>query len=407
MMFDHEKLFGIALQMNEPLYVKQVEFNAEEGELHIYIDFRKGSRFKCPVCDRENLEVHDTHEKTWRHLNFFQYKAYLHFRTPRTICPEHNIRLINVPWSAGSGFTLLFEALIMQLSTCMPVSAIAKLVDENDTLLWRVIERYIEEAKQKADYSKIKSVGVDETASKRGHNYVTIFVDMDKAQVVHVTEGKDASTIESFKEMLNEKEINPKQISNYSADMSPAFRKGIEENFPWANLTYDKFHVIKLMNEALDAVRRGESKEQEALLKKTRYIWLYNPENLNESQSAKLAELKNMNLKTTRAYRIKLSLQDIYNNANDRDKAEIMLKFWYSWAIRSRLDPVRKFAKTVKEHWDGILNYFDSKLTNGILEGINSLVQTAKNRARGYRNTKNFISMIFLIAGKLNLNLAK
>ena len=161
------------------------------------------------------------------------------------------------------------------------------------------------------------------------------------------------------------------------------------------------------MNEALDAVRRGESKEQEVLLKKTRYIWLYNPENLNESQSAKLAELKNMNLKTARAYRIKLSLQDIYNNATNRDKAEVMLKFWYSWAIRSRIEPVRKFAKTVKEHWDGILNYFDSKLTNGILEGINSLVQTAKNRARGYRNTKNFISMIFLIAGKLDLNLAK
>ena len=229
---------------------------------------------------------------------------------------------------------------------------------------------------------------------------------MDKIQVVHVTEGKDAETVKSFKTMLKNREIPPTQIENICADMSPAFRSGIQENFPWANLTFDKFHVIKLMNEALDKVRRLEQKEQ-SVLKYSRYLWLYNPNNLNESQSEKLEGLNTMNLKTGRAYRIKLALQDVYNTATDKASAMPLLMRWYNWACRCRLAPVTAFAKSVRNNWAGILNYFDSKLTNGILEGINSIVQSARNRARGYRNVNTFITMIYLLGGKLKLEILR
>ena len=401
-MTKHTELFAAALQIAEPLYVQRIAFDQEQGELHIHIDFRRGAKFPCPKCEQAGLPVHDTEEKQWRHLNFFQYRAYIHFRTPRVRCSEHGVHQITVPWAGkGSGFTLLFEALVMELAAYMAVKEIATIVEEHDTRIWRIIQRYVQAGRAEADYSAIASVGVDETSSKKRHTYVTVFTDMQESRVVHVEPGKDAQTVHAFKQMLVERAIDPHQISHICADMSPAFRRGVAEAFPDAEITFDKFHVMKLMNEALDAVRKAEQKNQ-ALLKHSRYLWLYNPKRLNKKQTDSLESLKKLNLKTARAYRIKLSLQEVYQETN-KAAAEQLLKQWYSWAVRCRLEPVKEFAKTVKINWKGILNYFDSLLTNGILESINSLVQAARRRARGYRNVNNFITMIFLLSGKLNL----
>ena len=343
-------------------------------------------------------------EKCWRHLNFFQYKTYIHYRNPRSDCPNHGVHLVEAPWGAqGTGFTLLFDALIMQLAMSMPVVKIAELVDEHDTKIWRIIRRHVNLAHAVADYSDVHSIGVDETSCKKGHKYVTVFVDMDESKVIHVTEGKDSETINELKEELPYHNCNPTQIDTISADMSPAFKKGVKENFPWANVTFDKFHVIKLMNEALDKVRREEQKSN-PILKNTRYLWLYNPNKLSEEKLNTIESLKNLNIKTAKAYQIKLALQDIYENASNRIDAMNMLKKWYNWAIRCRLEPVKVFARTLKNNWSGVVNYFDSKVTNAVLEGINSIIQAARARAKGYRNIQNYITMIYLLAGKLTYN---
>lgn len=403
-LINHEALFAMALQIQEPLFVKSIEFDKNIGELHIYIDFRKGATFSCAVCGKEGMKVHDTIEKTWRHLNFFQYKAYIHCRTPRTNCPEDGVHLASTPWgSPGSGFTLLFEAFVLQLALCMPILQIAELVDEHDTRLWRIIQKYVHQAQATANYSDVHQVGVDETATKRGHNYVTIFVDMEQARVIHATEGKDATTIKDFKDLLPQHQAKPSQITDMCADMSPAFRKGIQEQFPWVRLTFDKFHVLKLVNEAVDQVRREEQRSVSAL-KSSRYLWLYNPENLSATKTKRLNSLTQMKLKTAKAYRMKLVLQDIYKTANGRIDAMGKLQKWHQWAVRCRLQPIKEFAKTIKNNWAGILNYFDSGLTNAILEGTNSIVQSARTRAKGYRNVNNFIAMIYLLAGKLTFD---
>ena len=401
-MIKHEQLFSEALQIREPFYIQRVVFDQQQGELHIHIDFHKGAKFSCPECEKPGLCVHDTEDKQWRHLNFFQYKAYLHFRHPRVRCDDHGVHRIKVPWAQrGSGFTLLFEALVMELAGCMPVKEIAKNVGEHDTRIWRIINRYVDAGRAEADYSSLESVGIDETSSKKRHTYVTMFTDMQESRVVHVEVGKDAQTVQSFKQMLQDRDIDPLQITQVCADMSPAFRRGVADAFPHADVTFDKFHVIKLINEALDEVRRAEQKEQ-VLLKRSRYLWLYNPKNLSTKQAAALHSLTKLNLKTVRAYRIKLALQEVYQAA-DKQTAEALLQKWYAWAIRSRLKPVKDVAQTIKTSWNGILNYFDSWLTNGVLESINGVVQAARRRARGYRNVKNFITMIFLLSGKLNL----
>jgi transposase len=185
--------------------------------------------------------------------------------------------------------------------------------------------------------------------------------------------------------------------------MSPAFISGIENTFPNASITFDKFHVMKIMNDAIDRVRR-EEQSHNAKLKSTRYVWLKNPENLTIKQNEAFRSLKDLRLKTLRAYNIKLALRDFWNYENPLS-AEDYLKRWYFWATHSRLNPVIDCAKTIKQHWNGINNYIKTKINNGILEGTNSLIQAAKDSARGFRSTKNFIITIYLRTGKLEFNL--
>jgi transposase len=398
-------LFQLALGLEPPWQVASCRFDPGKRRLDIEIDFSRGGTFACPSCGIEGCSAYDTERRTWRHLNFFQHEAYLTARVPRVSCKKCGIKTFEVPWArSGSGFTLLFEALIMLMAKAMPVKSIADIVKEHDTRLWRVLDHYVEASRQEADFSTVTVVGVDETSSKRGHNYVSLFVDLEAPRVLFVTEGKDSSTLERFKTDLEVHQGDPSHIQEICCDMSPAFIKGVEKHFPEAHLTFDKFHVLKILNEAVDEVRRQEQQIRPEL-KGTRYLWLKNPENLkaNQTEILETLALKKLNLKTSRAYHIRMNFQKFWNQPVHA--AEAFLKKWYFWATHSRLEPIKEAAYTMKRHWDGILRWFTSKINNGILEGINSLIQAAKARARGYRTTKNLITMIYLIGGKLQFHL--
>ena len=399
-------LFQLALALTPPWYVVSCEFDVAKHRLDIEINFPPGSLFTCPVCGTDGCSAHDTERHSWRHLNFFQHEAYLTARVPRVYCKGcGGIKTVEVPWArSGGGFTLLFEALIMIMAKAMPVKSIANILKEHDTRLWRVLNHYVHESRQEADFSAVTEVGVDETSSKRGHNYVTLFVDLKPPKVLFATEGKDASTLERFKADLQDHQGEASRIQEICCDMSPAFISGVEKHFPEAHLTFDKFHVLKVLNEAVDKVRRQEQQDRPEL-KSTRYLWLKNPENLKANQSATLQALqvKELNLKTSRAYHIRMNFQEFWNQP--LQTAESFLKHWYFWATHSRIEPIKEAAYTIKRHWNGILRWFTSRINNGILEGINSLVQAAKARARGYRTTRNLITMIYLIGGKLEFKL--
>jgi transposase len=342
---------------------------------------------------------------TWRHLNFFQHQAYLNARVPRVRCETCGVKKIAVPWARpDSGFTLLFEAMVMTMVSAMPVKAVARIVGEHDTKLWRVVHHYVAEARARADASSVTRVAIDETAARRGHNYISLFVDIDQARVLFATEGRDASTVAAFAQDLTAHRGEPQAIEEVCIDMSPAFIKGVADNLPEAAIPFDKFHAVKIINEAVDQVRRAEQKTQAALLRGTRYIWRRNPANLSERQKATLDSLPTHHLKTARAYQIRLAFQDLYEQPSTQT-ATAFLKKWYFWATHSRLEPMIEAAHTIKRHWDGILRWFDSKIANGLIEGINSLVQAAKAKARGYRTTRNLKAMVYLLAGKLDLRL--
>ena len=392
------------MNVEEPWYIKDIDFNAELKQLDIWIDFQKGSKFLCPKCSDENCSVYDTVEKVWRHLNFFEYKTYLHCRVPRVKCNDCGVHQIEVPWTRKqSGFTLLMDAIILTLAQSMPILKVAKMLDERDTKIWRVIIYYVKKSRAKEDFSRVSIVGIDETSFKKGHKYVTIVADIENSKVLYVCEGKDASTLTKFNEDLTNHGGEPTMIRSISCDMSPSFINGIKNEFPDSKIIFDKFHVMKMMNEAVDEVRKQEQLTVKEL-KNSKYLWLKNENNLSKEQSERFLSLKNQNLKTVRAYNIKSSLQEFWNSQN-RKEATQYLKKWYFWATHSRLTPITEAANTVKKHWEGIMNYFDSKITNGILEGINSIVQLQKRNARGFKNIYYFINMIYLKLGKLKFEL--
>ena len=398
-----KELFEVALGIEEPVYIDKIMFDGKAGELRIYMDFRRGGKFACSECGAEGMPVYDTVDKAWRHLNFWQYKTYIHMRTPRTKCPQCGERLWIPPWGREqSGFTALFEAFVMALAKEMPISQIGELVGEHDTRLWRIVRFHVARAHAKKDYSEVTEIGCDETSSRKGHQYVTVFADMVKSEVIFVTKGKDSGTIKAFAEELPRHHAQAEQIREVTIDMSPAFISGVGEQLPEASITFDKFHVIQALNKAQDEVRRMEQK-QNPLLTSSRYIWLKNPENLTVKQKEQLETLRYENLKTAKVYQMKLTFQDIYRTIREPQAAEAAIKKWLSWAVHSRLEPIKGFAKMVKNHFDGIMRYFTSRLTSGAMEGINSRIQEIKRRARGFRNIDNFISMIYLETAGLKL----
>ena len=276
-------LFELALNISEPWFIKNIDFDESKKRLDIFIDFKKGSSFEYEDTDKDvkgKFKAYDTTNKEWRHLNFFQYECYLHARTPRVKLPDGSVKQIKTPWEGKSnGFTLLFEALILQLLSNMTVLKVSKLINVSDDKLWRMLEKYIGFALNDRDLKDIKTIGIDETSNKRGHNYITLFVDLKEKKTIFITEGKDSNTIKDFKEDLEDHNGNIENIENVSCDMSPAFIKGVKENMPNAKITFDKFHIMKIINKAVDTVRRQEVK-LESILKDARYSVLKNRENL-------------------------------------------------------------------------------------------------------------------------------
>jgi transposase len=402
---DELGLFTAALGLSGPWRVMRTEFDPEATQLDLYLGCDRGTRFGCPAkdCAHGGCPVHDTVEKTWRHLDFFQHKALLHARLPRVRCPEHGVRQVSVPWARpGSGFTLLFEALVLSFAAAMPMAKVAAMTREHDTRIWRVVEHHVHAARDQLDCTSVRRVGMDETSAAKGQDYVSIFADLDAPRVVFATEGRSAETVERFAADLVDHGGDPEKVTDTSSDMSTAFISGIKAHLPNARMTFDRYHLAAKLSEAIDAVRRQEVATRPEL-KHTRWLWLKNHANLSAKQQGELHQLMrpSAQLATARARRWREDFQAFYDQ--DPSYAPEYLRRWCYGAKRSRLQPIKDFVALVEKHWDGIIAWHANHLSNGLLEGINSLVPAAKARARGYRSKTKMITIIYLIAAKLQL----
>ena len=300
------------------------------------------------------------------------------------------------------GLLCSFEALVLQLASHMPVNTVSKIVNVSNYRIWSMLERYVTIALNNNEYSELTAVGMDETSKRKGHDYITLFVDLHQKRTIFIAEGKGHETVAEFVNDLKTHEGQAENIKDISCDMSPAFIKGVKEYLPNAKITFDRFHIMKIINNAVDEVRRQESREHYGLLKGNRYIFLKNASNLTSKQRRIREELSmpKLNLKSIRALHIRENFQEIYKAETD-EHFELLLKKWYYGATHSRIGPIKNAAYTIRNHWNGVLQWKKSRIDNGLLEGLNSLIQAAKAKARGYRNVRNFKIIAFLVTGKL------
>jgi len=399
---DTNPLFTLALGLARPWQVIRTAFDAQQGRLDLGIDFERGHTFACPSCTESACPVHDTVEKTWQHLDFFQHKAVLTARVPRISCPGCGVRQVAVPWARpGSGFTLLFEAYALELVRHMPVRAAAKILGVTDHRLWRMLKHHVHEALSRVDLAQVQDLGVDETSAKKGHDYITLFYDLQARRLVFVTPGKDSTTFLRFRQFLQAHGGDVRKIRHISMDLSAAFQKAAAETFPQAGVTFDHFHVTKLVQEALDQVRREQAKEHKAI-KGMRWLFLRNASDLTEKQACLVGDVTERHYILGEAWKLKESFRELWRQPS-LEMARSFLLEWIATAIAKNIPPMTKVAWTLWDHHMGILRWHISGVSNGVLEGLNSLIQAAKAKARGYRTHDNLITIAYLIVGKLNL----
>ena len=396
-------LFRESIGVAEPWYIRSIE--TQGAEVHVYVDIRDGNLLPCPecgeMCGRAGFEKT---ERVWRHGDVMFYPCYVHCRRPRIKCGKHKTKVVDAPWARKSSrFTMLFEGYAMLILADMPILKASKLLRCNEKSLVRIMRYWVGKAVDGDDLSQVTALSIDETSFKRGQSYVTVMVDANARRVIDVEQGRSDQTVIDFSYKLEEKGGSCEKIVFATSDMSKAYMNGIQECFPYAKLTIDKFHVKKLMLEALDEVRKAEQKEHRSkdLLNSKKLLMI--PETRqNEEQRLRVMALSKQYPKTGRAFRMVQALDTVYASSQIEEARE-KFESLYRWLRKSRLEPMKKTALTLMKYADEILNIFKSRLTNAICEGINSMIQAAKRKARGYHTFEGFSSMIYLVAAKLQL----
>jgi transposase len=412
-----EALFTSALGLQPPWAVCDVRLDTAKHRIDFDVECKQ-ALLACPSCGVAAQKVHDRMSRSWRHLDFFQYEAWLHAQVPRVGCTAcGKTTQLGVPWAReGSGFTLLFEALALTMCKDLPVRQAARAMRVRDKQLWRRIEHYVSEARSKQDMSGVRLVGIDETSLRRGQDYVTVMHDLQAKRLLFCTEGRDHKTVKSFAQDLRDHGGEPSAIAHACMDMSAAYLKGATTYLPNALISYDRFHVVKLAGEAMDEVRSEEWKTEQArveealghLTPKQRRSVMWgmrrNPSGWSTTQTQAMHWLQRANLKTARAWRLKMALREVFANARSHNQAEqagAELKAWMSWARRSRLEPFKRLAATLKDHFDSVVRGMLDHRSNAFVEAMNGLMQQAKRAARGFRTAANFIAIAYLRLGKL------
>ena len=357
----------------------------------------------------------------WRHLNVFNKESVIICTLPRgryldlreSLNGTQKVYRVTPPWEGKSKhFTRDFEAFALTLMREMPVKKAGEILGETDQRLWRMLFLHVEEAHRRLEMDDVVWIGADEMNRRKGHNYLTVFADLLKRRVLFATEGKDASTWEAFADELLKHNGHPKAITQAAIDMSLAYIKGVKENLGNAAIVFDKFHVVREVNEAVDKVRRAETQASnwaQNWLAKTQWIWRKNPENWTEKEALRTAELEQEHLLTAKAYQMRLVLQGIYECRRETT-ARSRFKRWCQWVKRECgrkgqdvLEPMRKAAQMVENHLEGILAHWKEGLTTAFMEGLNSLFSATKRKARGYRSTHYLKTMLYFVAGKLTI----
>ena len=402
-----QQFYAQQLSLPEPWRVDEVLVSEAEQAVHVWLGRPVGTLLGCPSCGKA-LCVYDHYPvRTWRHLDSCAYSTYAHARVPRVNCPEHGVLTVRLPWAEPRAQQTRWQELkSIQVVHVCDVQGTAKVLGQSWDECFGVMERAVDRGQQRKEKKLPMKLGVDEKAASKGHRYFTLVNDLTRGVVDKVLLGRKAEPlVDYFNEFPKEQR---EAVQAVAMDMSGPFRAAVDEAIPGAQgkIVYDRYHIMALMNRAVDTVRKEENallrKEGDSILVGTKYLWLYGEERLPDRYLQRFEHLRARTLATGRAYAIKETLRTLWQ-CETREQAQAVFKRWYFWATHSRLEPVIKAAKTLCAHLPQLLTYFVHRITNATSEGLNSVVQRLKVRACGYRNSSHFITAIYFYCGGLDL----
>lgn len=402
------QLYQQILGLCEPWFVERVELKLDEQRVDIFVDHRPDAKWECQVCGKPCGLYDHADERVWRHLDSCQLKTFLHARVPRTGCPEHGIHKVKLPWAeTRSRFTLLMERMIIDvIHQCSTITGACAVMRVSWDEAFGVMDRAVMRGQERKEKTVVKHLGVDEKAFRKGHSYLTVVCDLERSTVEHVAEDRKTESLAGYYASLTAPQRDG--IEAVAMDMWEPYVQATLQALPLAGgkIVFDRFHIIKQMNHAVDRVRLAEHRQISSsginLLKGTKHWWLYGRENLPQRHRDAFANLKNRNLKTARAWAIKETLRDLWHYRSPA-WAKKFFNRWFGWAKRSKLKPVKSVADMIKSRIEQVLNYCDHPITNGVAEGINSKIMTIKRKCCGFRNIENFKTAIYFHCGGLDL----
>lgn len=412
-----EQVFHRILLLGEEWRVSAVDYVEKASQVLIRVEetSKLWQAERCPHCQGKSVTGYDhAPARRWRHLNVCQLESEIVCALPRGQCKVcQKVHTVRAPWEGRSrGLTQEFEAFALTLMREMPVKKAGEILGETDQKLWRALFAHVAAAWAELSWEDVVWVGADEMNRKKGHNYLTVFVDLVAKRVLLAVEGKDATVWERFSEQLGRHNGHPKAITQIAIDMSPAYQKGVRENFGNARIVFDKFHVVTQVVQAVEEVRRKETRQDAVAreqLERTSWLWRKNPERWTAGEQERWVQLKDKPLVTGLAYAMRLELQKAYASGTAA-QARRRFQSWCRW-VRTEaealpsglLAPMRKAAAMVERHLEGIMAHWKQGLTTAFLEGLNSLFSATKRKARGYRSTEYQIAMLYFVAGKLEI----
>jgi len=395
------------LGLEDPWKVLSVERNEKERSVELKLHHPRGVKVTCRECGELCSKADHTPERTWRHLDTMQYVTILRAPVPRSKCAKCGVHTIEVPWADRfSRMTRMMEDHLIEVLQCAAsISAGCDLAGIDWSTAQRIMDRAVERGLKRRDANApVRLAGMDEKSFGRGHSYVSVLSDLERGAVIEVVPER---TLEAATQAWESLPLEAREgIEAIAMDMWPAFQSAAKTAAPQADIIFDRYHISQHLNQAVDQVRRSESKRLrkagDDTLSATRYLWLTRPENLTEEKAQRLDTLANRKLKTSRAWAIKESFTEFWEHWGPFSARDFFDQ-WYSWAIRSRLAPVKKVARMLKKHLAGLLTYFTHWITNAASEGLNSRIQALKAAARGFRRFEHYRARILFFCGKLDL----
>jgi transposase len=404
---DNKTFYTQLLGIHNPWYIREVSLDTKAKRVDVYIEHVKGVRFPCPDCE-EFCGVYDhTEEREFRHLNTCQMTTWLHIKVPRINCKEHGVQqVIHGLAEKNGGFTYEFESLALDIQQECNVQSVCRLLDIDWHTCWQMQSRAVKRGFSRKTVTLPERIGVDEKAFAKGHKYETLIYDIEKKTVEYVCESRTQESLESYYKQFSQAERE--KVKSISMDMWDPYIAATKAYIPESEkkIVFDRFHVMKMVVDAVDKVRKNENKElkQEGinLLKSTRYLWLWSQENIPEWRREEFEELRSKDLKVCRAWVIKENLRHLWSYYSESWMRKYFIK-WYKWAIHSRLEPIMKAAQTLKRHIDNIVTYSTHQITNALGESLNAKIEKVRRLACGYRNRENYRTAIYFHCGGLEL----